>query len=431
MDRSGVGRGAGRCRPVSVTGRWAVLAAWLPVALALQVAFAQRSTTISESAEPAAANATESEASASDAPAAWRALRRPQASSPRRLAAATDIPLVAGLTFGVAMHSPNETTPLARLGDIAQGDYEMIVAITTVDAEGVVSQTRVEARDQNDQPLNLDIKRRVPVEDLAGSRLQILGFHTDEPLEIEGTTSLGPSLAVMRDLAATGRAEYALRDFSSLPTQSGELRRAQESPILFPILMNGERVELPATYATADLYVNDRFRSWEHIFLDHPVHPVTLFFAVRAENAGLDSEPMAVRQIVRIDFPSADDEALESALSTECRVEVPGVYFDFNRDTLNPQSSRALEAIADMLARQPDWQIAIEGHTDNVGRDAYNADLSARRAAAVQRALVGELGIAPTRLTSEGFGESRPVESNDTIEGRARNRRVELVRDCP
>jgi outer membrane protein OmpA-like peptidoglycan-associated protein len=80
--------------------------------------------------------------------------------------------------------------------------------------------------------------------------------------------------------------------------------------------------------------------------------------------------------------------------------------------------------------RQADWRITIEGHTDNVGTDAYNQDLSTRRAAAVKDALVRDFKVPAGRLTTAGFGESRPRETNDTIAGRARNRRVELVRDC-
>jgi outer membrane protein OmpA-like peptidoglycan-associated protein len=135
--------------------------------------------------------------------------------------------------------------------------------------------------------------------------------------------------------------------------------------------------------------------------------------------------------VVRIDFPVADDRQIEAALGTQCRVEVPGIYFDFDRATLKPESGHALTTIADLLRRHPDWSLRIEGHTDNVGGDAYNQDLSTRRAAAVQGALVREFAIAPVRLTSAGFGAHRPVETNDTIAGRARNRRVELVRNCP
>ena len=93
-------------------------------------------------------------------------------------------------------------------------------------------------------------------------------------------------------------------------------------------------------------------------------------------------------------------------------------------------STPALTAIADLLRRQPQLLPSIEGHTDNIGSDSYNQDLSTRRAAAVKEALVRDFAVVPERLSSPGFGERRPVEPNETIAGRARNRRVELVRDC-
>ncbi|HEX4179012.1 MAG TPA: OmpA family protein, partial [Rhizomicrobium sp.] len=71
----------------------------------------------------------------------------------------------------------------------------------------------------------------------------------------------------------------------------------------------------------------------------------------------------------------------------------------------------------------------VEGHTDNIGGDTYNLDLSKRRAAAVKNALVTRYHITADRLSTNGYGSSRPVETNDTLEGRARNRRVELTRE--
>ena len=95
-----------------------------------------------------------------------------------------------------------------------------------------------------------------------------------------------------------------------------------------------------------------------------------------------------------------------------------------------PPSKPALDDIAALLRKQGSWQLRIEGHTDNVGGDRYNDDLSARRAAAAKAALETGYGIDPSRLTSRGFGARQPLETNSTIAGRARNRRVELARDC-
>ena len=88
-----------------------------------------------------------------------------------------------------------------------------------------------------------------------------------------------------------------------------------------------------------------------------------------------------------------------------------------------------LEEIAGVLKTNPDWKLTVSGHTDNVGGDAYNLDLSQRRAAAVKLALVTRYHIAPERLATDGFGATRPVATNDTLAGRALNRRVELTRE--
>jgi OOP family OmpA-OmpF porin len=87
-----------------------------------------------------------------------------------------------------------------------------------------------------------------------------------------------------------------------------------------------------------------------------------------------------------------------------------------------------LKEISQVLGEHPDWKLSVEGHTDNIGGDAFNLDLSQRRAVAVKQALVTRYHILQDRLSPAGFGATRPVESNDTMEGRARNRRVELVR---
>jgi len=72
--------------------------------------------------------------------------------------------------------------------------------------------------------------------------------------------------------------------------------------------------------------------------------------------------------------------------------------------------------------------LQLEGHTDNIGGASYNVDLSKQRSASVRKALIEKYGIAAERLASTGFGAARPKASNDTLEGRAQNRRVELIR---
>ena len=134
-------------------------------------------------------------------------------------------------------------------------------------------------------------------------------------------------------------------------------------------------------------------------------------------------------EVVKINFPVAKPEnVVEKQLIEDKRAVTYGIYFDFNKDTLKPESGPVLKEIADAMTHNPDWKLTVEGHTDNIGGDVYNLDLSKRRAAAVKEALVSQYNIAPDRLLTNGFGASRPVAPNDTLEGRARNRRVELVR---
>ena len=87
-----------------------------------------------------------------------------------------------------------------------------------------------------------------------------------------------------------------------------------------------------------------------------------------------------------------------------------------------------LDGAVKTLRDNPSLHVVVEGHTDSVGSDAYNRKLSERRAKAVRDYLVRE-GIESSRLTTHGYGKSRPVASNDTAEGRAENRRAEIIAD--
>lgn len=106
------------------------------------------------------------------------------------------------------------------------------------------------------------------------------------------------------------------------------------------------------------------------------------------------------------------------------------VLFDFDRETLRPEASRILEPLLAMLQADPGMSIDIEGHTDWIGSDAYNQDLSQRRAQAVVNWLVAH-GIARERISAVGRGESEPVATNETAAGRQLNRRVEIRRRDP
>ncbi|MBS9768341.1 MAG: OmpA family protein [Flavobacteriaceae bacterium] len=106
--------------------------------------------------------------------------------------------------------------------------------------------------------------------------------------------------------------------------------------------------------------------------------------------------------------------------------EKSGVCFDTNKSGINASSAKTLEKLSAILNEYPNSDILIEGHTDNTGRDAYNYTLSEKRAKAVS-AFLASKGIASSRLITKWYGESQPKYDNTTVEGRAKNRRVELV----
>ena len=109
------------------------------------------------------------------------------------------------------------------------------------------------------------------------------------------------------------------------------------------------------------------------------------------------------------------------------RVALYGIYFDVNKTDLKPESEPTLEEMAKLLKAQPALKLLVVGHTDNVGTLASNMDLSQRRAQAVVNTLVSKHTIAKERLTPLGVAFAAPVAPNKTEEGRAKNRRVELV----
>jgi OOP family OmpA-OmpF porin len=117
---------------------------------------------------------------------------------------------------------------------------------------------------------------------------------------------------------------------------------------------------------------------------------------------------------------------LRAGLKKSCHVALMGVLFDFNKATLQPASDPVLQNVADLLAKDPALKVEVQGHTDNVGGDAYNQTLSEARARAVMDWLIKH-GAASARLTAKGYGRTRPVADNDSDEGRAKNRRVEIA----
>jgi len=433
------------------------------------------------------------------------------------------------LTLSGVPQDPQESIPVpiqpgltivqAVTGDTYQGrDYEAVVTIGSVASGNVVLEWSAFLKDRGGQRRWLTARRTVLADDIRTSRSQILGFDSEDPERLPGTTGLGPSRLVIDELNCEGHASVVVRNYAARRDNPGTLERVGSGSVAFPVLVNGMRVSLPAIHARGRLGLPGSMRPWEFWFLDDPIQPLTLKVLYGSEGAREARPPEWKRQIVRLDFPedvvarpgtaavesdrtgsgsgkldletgvgaparsrveaelgagaakahSRDSEIgaagaragdgtgagtglrgdaaggagagtgagagaagrMERALAAQCRVPVPGIYFEFDSDQLNPASRPWTRSVADLLRRHPDWTVTIEGHTDSIGEARYNLDLSTRRAAALERSLTDEHGIGAARLTTRGFGPNRPLESNATVEGRARNRRVELVRPC-
>jgi outer membrane protein OmpA-like peptidoglycan-associated protein len=124
----------------------------------------------------------------------------------------------------------------------------------------------------------------------------------------------------------------------------------------------------------------------------------------------------------------ANAEAMGNDITATGHVSVYGIYFDTGKSDIKTESDPALSEIANLLKNSSALNLYVVGHTDNVGSFDSNMKLSKDRADAVVKALTGKYGIAPGRLKAHGVSSLSPVASNDTEEGRSKNRRVELVK---
>ena len=339
------------------------------------------------------------------------------------------IPLRPGLTIVKAISNP-------------KGDYESIDQIDAIDAQGI--HFHISYPDRNllepksittkgsdrtaKDTTRLTAKRTVLKADLDSARHYQPQGHPRHPEIFPGTTALGTSAIVLNELKAgddawfyLGSANSSGSDWQMLRYLEGLgkrlllLRRVETKPITVSVLVNNMRVDLPAIHARGRLGNLD----CDFYFLDDAQNPLALRWQIGEQGY----------HVIKISFPSAASTAqLASALKSVGRAEVYGIYFDVGSAVIKPESEMVLKEIAEVLGGNPGWKLDVEGHTDNVGGDAYNLELSRQRAAAVKDALVSRHRVAAQRLSTTGFGASRSKEPNETLAGRARNRRVELVR---
>jgi outer membrane protein OmpA-like peptidoglycan-associated protein len=346
------------------------------------------------------------------------------------------VPLCQGLAIVTAINQPD-------------GDYESIKTIQSIDASGIRLKYSTERvmKDQPGHPIRkLNVSRIVRAADLGRANLYLQEFSTATPVEVPGTTAIGTSSAVLSALKSTGAAELGMFDLpNSLPSDPPysvdpgkhpsifdhqllfKLRRVETGPVMVSLTVNGAKTELRAIHATGSAEYGQK---GDFFFLDDESNPLALRWRIRSSSVSANDRD--VLQVVKIAFKCTASDAgvsrLERALVENGRVDVYDIYFSFNSDVIREESEPTLEELGDLLHRHGDWKLSIEGHTDGIASDAFNLDLSKRRAAAVKNALVGRFGIGASRLGTNGFGKSRPRDTNETPEGRARNRRVELVK---
>jgi outer membrane protein OmpA-like peptidoglycan-associated protein len=324
---------------------------------------------------------------------------------------------------------------------ITYGDVELRKSIESID-DAAVTITTDSPEYKNDNGKTLKA-RQVTSQHCNSDYASATGFMTGTsstlPKLLHDITRLRLSDKSFQEIKSKGQIDFQYVDFEEVPNgvklthEGGVLTRVEPQAVPYPMIVNDQRVDLAAIHLTGPMITLDKHpqpptKSDGEIFvLDDPSNPLVLNF--RLKNPKYHNGNFRL-EVVKINFPVANPEnVLEKQLTQEKRAVTYGFYFDFNKDTLKPESEPVLKQIVQAMTDNPDWKLTVEGHTDNIGGDSYNLDLSKRRSEAVKQTLVSQYGIASDRLLTGGFGASRPVESNDTLEGRARNRRVELVRE--
>ena len=150
------------------------------------------------------------------------------------------------------------------------------------------------------------------------------------------------------------------------------------------------------------------------------------FVAVSLKIGGIGSQKSPIL-FTNIKLAEGGGMNMLQKLTTDGRIIIHGIRFDFNKATIKPESMGVINELVKMMKENLNTKFEIQGHTDSDGNDDYNMKLSQQRADSVKSILV-ELGIEESRLSSKGYGESKPISDNNTQEGKANNRRVEFVK---
>ena len=270
----------------------------------------------------------------------------------------------------------------------------------------------------------VSVQRDLLIADRENATSYVLGYEAGMPTVIPGTTSLGISAQVLSELRTNGRTRLTLVYSPQLASIKCNLNRVSLDQKM-PLIVRDRVVDISAVHARAECGAGTRTASGDFYFADDFNQPILIESVL---NFSWEKRPRTER-ITRVIDSLGLQPDMEQSLRTIGKYEAYGLRFDFDSDVLRPESVQLVREIALMLNRRgnADWQLKIVGHTDSTGGPDYNLGLSDRRAQAVRLSLVDE-GVNPGRLVSEGRGEGQPKAENDTLAGRAINRRVEFRR---
>jgi outer membrane protein OmpA-like peptidoglycan-associated protein len=328
---------------------------------------------------------------------------------------------------------------------LLKGDVESVESVSSTNAASLITQNNgiKWVTDEGRSTHSESATQITCNEDLQTASTYVTVGGDGIPTTFHGVTRLRLSDKSYSEIKSQGKTAFRylyVRDGheTSQPAYvAGSLTRVEPQDVPYPMIVNDQRIDLPTIHLTGIMEVDGKnpfpkkdrpAHSVADIYMiDDPLDPLVLMFRIKDPKW---SQGKFKIEVIRINFPVAHPVNLvEKQLAEQKRAITWGIYFDFNKDTIKPESAPVLKQIVQAMNDNPEWKLTVEGNTDNIGGDAYNLDLSKRRAAAVKEALVTQYHIAPDRLSTNGFGAAHPIDTNETLEGRARNRRVELSRE--
>lgn len=230
-------------------------------------------------------------------------------------------------------------------------------------------------------------------------------------LEIEGGRTYRDDKFTKIGWGHNGFDVYGGGSEMSVQAKEADVQRYVGKPVSFRILADGKALKLYADEKRIANIPNANFKRDKALFL----------------RIGARDDDKDAVYLTRIRV-SESEKSIYDELSKNGRWATQGILFNIGKSNIKPESTPTLKKIAETLKQHPELKIEVQGHTDNVGKADANLKLSQARADAVKQALTSEYGVTAGQLTAKGYGDTKPSADNKTAEGRATNRRVELVK---